>query len=188
MNIMLKGILLLFFTIDTAYSNSCSLNFEPVPVYKIVDDSFKLILDNFVINEAQYEDFDSSTVLYINTMNEDGTIIQISSGGKSKNGPALDKFYMDHTVGIVFYKAHIILLYGRSVINSKIAKRTSETYRLKVAESDCSYVVSEDDSFSPTFWFCQYINDRLEIVNKVNRQGSRDSSSSTISGKYECIQ
>lgn len=156
---------MILLNITTIDFHDNSLKLAQVPIYQISDNQVELVLDSFICNEAQYEYFDDNVVLYINVMNNNGTTIQISSGHKGQYKPALDETYMDSTVGIIYYKKHTFLLYGRSVISSKIATRTEKTYLLEIIESDTSEII-EDDTYFPTSWICRYKKDGFHIMNK----------------------
>lgn len=140
-----------------------------VPVYEIINESFKQALDSFIINEMQYEYYDSNVVLHANVMNYDGTAIQLSSGCKNCYSQVVYDIYADSTLGIFYYKSHIFTIFGRSIVNSKLMKKTNEKFKIYLISSkEQSDNINNtiDDSYFPTTWFGILEGDKFIIKNK----------------------
>lgn len=165
----MKKIFIIFFLIEFKLFCQIGDSYEiiEVPVYEIVNESFKKALDSFIINEMQYEYYDTNVVLHANVMNYDGTAIQLSSGCKNCYSPIVYNTYVDSTLGIFYYKSHIFTIFGRSIVNSKLMKKTNEKFKIYLIsfkEQSNNNII--DDSYFPTTWYGILDWDKFILKNK----------------------
>lgn len=165
-----KSFFLLFITLlscQTALKTNSFLEKQiEVPIYRVENRSFYAALDSFIYNESVYEYYDTSVVLYANTMDSKGTVIQLSSGGKQIYTPSVSRYFVDSTLGVFFHRSHIFLLYGRSIISEKLCINTNTRFLVNVKNDSIHSIIIDDDSYFPTTWFGKLENDQFIIMNK----------------------
>lgn len=143
-------------------TDSFSKKLANVPVYQIVNKDLMIVLDSFILNEKQYDYYDTSVVFYANTMNKNGTILQFSSGGKYSGMPEVEEHYLDSTFGVFYHKSHVFLLYGRSIVCSDLMQKTDKIFVVSVIKDiENESLMFEDDSYFPTTWIYIFKDGKL---------------------------
>jgi hypothetical protein len=126
-------------------------------------------LDSFVMNERKYSYYDTCVVLYANTMDRNGVVLQLSSGRRHVYSPIISQCYVDSTCGVFFHNLHLFVLYGRSIISNQLMRKTSNSFLIKVKmEEKGDFSKSgEDDSYFPTTWIGKFDGRHFFIINRI---------------------
>ena len=165
----MKGYNILFFLTlfilscqSATKTDSISKKFAKVPVYQIVNNDLMIVLDSFILNEKQYDYYDTSVVFYANTMNKNGTVLQFSSGGKYEGIPVVDELYLDSTFGVFYHKSHFFLLYGRSIVCSDLMQKTDKIFVVcAIKDVENGSLGFQDDTYFPTTWIYIFKDGKL---------------------------
>lgn len=144
-----------------------------VPIYKVTNKDLISVLDSFILNEKKYDYYDSTVVLYANTMNNDGTILQFSSGGKGVSSPVINRNYADATLAVFYHNKNMFVLYGRSIVSSKLMTKTNAMYSIATRRTDDETQAFEDDSYFPTIWVGKFDGVKFRITVKSNMKGDK---------------
>ena len=151
--------ILLFFFIAKVFSQNIILEQDSVPVYSVINHSFYIILDSFVINEQQYEYYDS-TVIFPITMDiyEDYTMIQLFSGNKNNDSIRISINDVKHL--LFFYKHHLFIVFVRTQDSEqKLLEETKfkqVVYYVKQIKEKNGEIEGFVDDYFPTTWIYQF--------------------------------
>lgn len=165
MKLKILAILFVCFISIDAY---CVNEKDSIPIYKIVNKELEVILDSFINNEFQYGYFSDSAVFFINVMDYNGEILQLSSGYR-KSKKEITVYYPDTNTGIILYKNYYFILSGRSKVREEILEKTKDYLNVTKIRDINNIIGGEIDEYFPTYWFVNLINNKLIIVNKSER-------------------
>lgn len=126
--------------------------FKKVPFYEI---SPKLTdsINNFVINNIS-ELKDSCFILYINTMDSSGEVLQLTIIPQKECVLQVYDFYIDNTFGVSFIDSIMIIIYGRSVIDENLAWKTNSFLYVKELTLNDDY--DQNDEYFPETIFINF--------------------------------
>ncbi len=166
---MKKIVLLLIIITSTLLSlkgqQTIFVRSDSVPIYEIVHDDLKNVLDSFITNEKKQKYFNDSIVFRIGTLDIYGNSIEISQ-------PIGNSFYVKdnfETFGLLFYNGFLFHIEGRSIISEKILKKTRS--KQKTMMVDLNFNIDYDEIFfgeyyRVTTWiYCLVDNKLLKVYN-----------------------
>jgi hypothetical protein len=145
-------ILVFLFSFNKNDNRKASEKYREVPIY-ILSPKLKDSINNFIFkNRMQLKD--SCFLVYINTMDSSGELLQISIVPQKQCHLQAYDFYIDHTFGIGIVDSIIVFIYGRSIIDHKLARRTNSY--LFVKELQLNEEFEQSDEFFPETKFINF--------------------------------
>jgi hypothetical protein len=119
-----------------------------VPVYHL-EPELKDSLSMF-IKERKAVSGDSCFLLYLNTMDSSGSLLQITFVPQESCHLKAYDFQIDSTFGVSFIDSTIVLIYGRSTISNKLAFKSKSFCYVNVISLVNEDIEHADDFFPET--------------------------------------
>lgn len=169
MSIINKGIVVLLLAFFGISINAFSLNkHDSIPVYRIENNDLTMIIDSFVKEANQYDDFNN--ILYLSILSEKGDVLQLSYVN-DREVLSINDNMKNGSLGIVLYDSVFILMYGRAVINNAIMKKTEKCFNIMVNKrTDLETVrITPEGYFFPIKWLIGMKDDKLVVLCKSDR-------------------
>ena len=162
MKLKILAILFVCFISIDAY---CIYKKDSIPIYKIVNKELEVILDSFINDAKQYNDFNN--IVSVSIINQKGNILQLSYHIDTNKLIIYDDMVNNKTTGIVFYDSISIIIFGRGVIDEKILSRTNLKCNILVRKRE--YIENNKEYVFPIKWLIRVKNDKLEVISKYER-------------------
>lgn len=138
------------------------------PIYSVVNKDLICVLDSFIKNEMDHDNYDPNVLLFCNIMDSNGVVLQFSSGGKKVYEPFVYEYNVNPFLAVFYHKTHTFIIHGRSIISSELMMKSKKTYPVKIVlEKDKSAYINEDGSYFPTTWFGKLRDGKFVVTNKL---------------------
>ncbi len=147
------------------------VRYDSIPIYEIVHDDFKNILDSFITHVKTQDCFNDSLVFKIGILDMHGKSIEITQSINKNSFYVKDYF---ETFGVLNYNGFSFHIEGRSIISEHILKKTSDKQKIMLVDLNPDYVKSSnidwliDDFCRVTSWIYCLIDDKFVLVHNSN--------------------
>ena len=150
------------------YAQRSKIKTDSIPQYEIINPDFYAILDSFIVEEKQYDYYNTNVTFFVNILDSNGSVLQLSSGCDYQNkAPFVEKPSTDSTLGLFYYRTHSFVIRGRSIVNGNILIKNKKYCPVRVFKGSDNEIIIEDDSFFPTTWLVYFDGTNIEIFSKA---------------------